>query len=53
MNDDCNCSCHITGAVHIMPCCSPCFYCQRNIAIGKLIEHEGKCKDRVKAPRST
>jgi len=39
----CNCSCHRTGAVHVVACCSGCFLCNRNIRINCMDEHKEMC----------
>lgn len=38
--DECDCSCHTTGAVHIMPCCMVCPVCKMAVRYGAMEAHE-------------
>lgn len=38
---ECHCSCHTTGAVHVIPCCTECDFCGKNI-VGDINGHKMK-----------
>lgn len=42
--EECDCSCHTDGGMHVTPCCSPCQYCERRINISSIESHEKNCK---------
>lgn len=41
--EECDCSCHTTGAMHVVACCSTCKHCRKRIRISYLLEHEKNC----------
>ncbi|OGF27458.1 hypothetical protein A2331_00665 [Candidatus Falkowbacteria bacterium RIFOXYB2_FULL_34_18] len=40
---ECNCSCHQTGAIHIVACCDQCKICGKNIKIQMMNKHLKTC----------
>ena len=38
----CNCGCHASNSVHILPCCNTCSSCFQKIMISKHAEHLGQ-----------
>ncbi len=48
---DCHCTCHLTGAKHVMPCCYPCPRCGYDTR-GDQEEHDKTCSVREELPPS-
>lgn len=42
--DECDCSCHKTGAVHCIACCNFCLRCKRNIKLQLYEDHQKSCE---------
>lgn len=42
--DECSCSCHRTGDIHVIACCHVCPYCQKRINLFSYESHVKKHK---------
>lgn len=41
--EECDCSCHEDGSMHMVACCAQCQYCEKNINFESYSEHTENC----------
>lgn len=46
--EQCDCECHQPEITfkHLALCCIPCLYCQKNIKVDFITQHEKRCENK-------